>query len=632
MRAPCVLRILETMPRQPAHAAAYEPVEGRGDLEEQSVPAAGAAAERPADAGQQQIEMRRVQLFAVGDDEEGALPQPHESEARIRAARESIAARTARLTSPLGAQEAGRAADGVEKEIEESSERAPLVGDDAGAESVGREAVPGEGQLELEQISEKTPRKKPRCLRCRRCCLKLREAKVRGFMLPDFVGKPLHSARAALLWGAINLALLTAVAAIFFTVEHVDNNYANKSMPIGGPGSGSGPDDPQYFDCHERTSGLYPAYLATALCVVLTPLYASLDPEYGLRRFRKKKWPEKNKEAEAKMRVEVIREEPEADVPLQEQAEALWKWAEGTADEDCKRWLSGKEITRMAYFGGMERGTLCELLGVVEREPIRGPRAVLGGRVGTVTKVGDDTRPHGKGEIQVRWQDDGTESPDVDENDAVKVLDLDEPLGEGSAVRHDGRRGTVATEPVDWGDGDNIWIQVRWDDDDGTASDEIKVSELEVEVRVGREAFVAACIQHPKRTAKMHTGLLYMYATVPHLKEKAEAAVLEAKIAAVWRWADTVADGELGPTELRRLADRAERRRYDQVCEALGLVAANEAVSISEEAFAAACRAKPEQTVLGDVVYRRGAWFATLQLDLVEERSCLADLCAACGC
>ena len=66
---------------------------------------------------------------------------------------------------------------------------------------------------------------------------------------------------------------------VTFEFEHVDNNYANKSMPIGGPSSGSGPDDPQYFDCHERTSGLYPAYLATALCVVLTPLYATLDPQ-----------------------------------------------------------------------------------------------------------------------------------------------------------------------------------------------------------------------------------------------------------------------------------------------------------------------------------------------------------------
>eukprot|EP01045_Picozoa_sp_COSAG04_P021972 COSAG04_NODE_2419_length_4162_cov_3.588481_4_plen_550_part_00 len=442
------------------------------------------------------------------------------------------------------------------------------------------------------------------------------------------LGQPLHSARAALLWGAINLALLTAVAAIFFTVEHMDNNYANKSMPIGGPGSGSESDDPQYFDCHERTSGLYPAYLATALCVVLTPLYAALDPEYGLRRFRKKKWPEKNKEAEAKLRAQVIRKE--ADVPLEEQVEELWKWAEGTKDEheDGKRWLSGKEINHMTYFAEVEHGALCELLGVVEREPIRGPRAVLGGRAGTVIAVGEEQKGgRREGKIQVRWEGDGTVSPWLTEDDAIKVPDLDEPLGEDSAVRHNGRRGTAAAEPVKFTDGQDR-IKIRRDD--GTVSDWTKVSELDMEVSVERKRLITACNHHPERTAKTHAGLLY--ATVPQLKEAAEAAVLEAKIAAVWRWADTVADGELGPTELRRLADRAERRRYDEVCEALGLVAANEAVSLGEEAFAAACRAKPEQTVLGDEVFRRGAWFATLQLGLVEERGCLADLCAACGC
>ena len=82
---------------------------------------------------------------------------------------------------------------------------------------------------------------------------------------------------------ACSVLLMAAAMGLFVTAEHMDNNYANNSMPVGGPGSGSGPDDPQYFDCHERTSGLYPAYLATALCVVLTPLYLALDPEYGCR-------------------------------------------------------------------------------------------------------------------------------------------------------------------------------------------------------------------------------------------------------------------------------------------------------------------------------------------------------------
>ena len=115
----------------------------------------------------------------------------------------------------------------------------------------------------------------------------------------------------------VHLALLGAIAAVFFDVQHVPNNYANKTLPMGGPG------DPQHYDCHDRTSGLYPAYLATALCVVLTPLYAALDPEYGIKCMRGKGLEEKNAEAEARLRAEAIRDAPAADaVPLEEQAEA----------------------------------------------------------------------------------------------------------------------------------------------------------------------------------------------------------------------------------------------------------------------------------------------------------------------
>eukprot|EP01045_Picozoa_sp_COSAG04_P005468 COSAG04_NODE_254_length_18809_cov_8.025869_26_plen_564_part_00 len=500
----------------------------------------------------------------------------------------------------------------------------------------------------------------------------------------------------------VPLILVSALCAyVFFEGEHVDNNYANKSMPIGGPGSGSGPDDPQYFDCHQRTSGLYPAYLVTALCVVLTPLYAALDPELGWERWRlKDKWVERNTEAEAKLRAEVINKMPEAAVPLGEQAEALWQWAEGTADEDGKRWLSPKEITQMADFAVMERDALCELLGSVESGPTCGPRAMLGGRVGTVIRVGSDNRDDEKGQIQVRWEDDGTKSPWVGGKDAIKVSDLDEPLGEGSAVRHNGRRGTAAAEPgTDSAYINHNAIQIRWEDD-GTVSDWINVSEMDVEVSVGREDFVAACTQHPERTAKMHPWALYF--TVPRLKEKADAALLEAKIAAVWRWADTVADGELNATELRRLADRvysnhqpgwrgssSSEKRFQDVCGALGLPqletsaavlggrigaviqvrwedegkiqvqwdddgtespwASSEndwkmpddaikvseldeplgaCVSIDEETFAFRCR---EQNLDGRG--RRGVewWFERLELPLVEERSCLDDLCLCCG-
>ena len=193
----------------------------------------------------------------------------------------------------------------------------------------------------------------------------------------------------------------------------------------------------------------------------------------------------------------------------------------------------------------------------------------------------------------------------------ITETESDEPLVKGSFVRHDGRLGTATMNP----DHDND-IKIEWADD-GSESGWIKAHKVEVvrlEPGVGREAFAAACTRHPERTAKMHAGL------------PVYEAVLEARIGAVWKWADTVADGELGTAELSRLADRVmgssddtDERKFEEVCEALGLDARGEEVTIGEEGFAAACRS----LVSG--------WFATLRLDLLEERSCIADLCACCG-
>eukprot|EP01045_Picozoa_sp_COSAG04_P002611 COSAG04_NODE_96_length_26486_cov_136.642817_15_plen_1257_part_00 len=398
--------------------------------------------------------------------------------------------------------------------------------------------------------------------------------------------QPPRSVRAPLLWSALHLALLGAMAAVFFDVQHVPNNYANKTLPMGGPG------DPQHYDCHDRTSGLYPAYLASALCVVLATLYAALDPEHG--RWREKTPAEKlaqnNAAAEAQIQGAV---QDDVDVPLEQQAEALWAWVEegivsdGDPDADGNRvveYFYG-EIQSMAKASEMEPEALCELLGA-RWEAMRGPRAVLGGRGGTVISIREDD---GVEKIQVRWEDDGTKSPGPDGingnwlPDAIKVSDLDESLGnDGSAVRHSdeyegyhGRRGTAATGPDEYDR-----IMVRWEDD-GTLSDPIEVSQLELEVTVGREGFAAACAEQPESTAKIHAGLLLT--TTPDLQERADAAVLEAKIAAVWRWADAVEDGDLGATELRRLADRVvttdrydrpitdAEGKYKELCLALGL-------------------------------------------------------------
>eukprot|EP01045_Picozoa_sp_COSAG04_P005032 COSAG04_NODE_227_length_19396_cov_29.887547_13_plen_1562_part_00 len=383
--------------------------------------------------------------------------------------------------------------------------------------------------------------------------------------------------RASLLWSAIHLALLGAMAAVFFDVQHVPNNYANKTLLMGNPG------DPQHYDCHDRTSGLYPAYLASAACVLLAPLYAALDPEHGVVWLRGKPVDERLKEQNAatERRIRAVAMQKETDVPLEKQVEALWMWAEGTVSDGNNPDAGGRRIVKrgtvveFAKVAGMEPETMCELLGA---EPVRGPRAVLGGRAGTVIAIHEMDEGE---KIQVRWEDDGTLSPWDDSYypDAIKVSELDEPLGEGSAVRHDGRRGTAATDPRDaYGDGERITI--RWEDD-GTLSGWIKVSELEVEVTVGREDFAAACAGQPERTARLHAGLLLM--TIPGLNQGADAAVLEAKIAAVWRWADAVECGFVGATELRRLADRVvttdrhgnsitdAEEKYKELCEALGL-------------------------------------------------------------
>ena len=104
----------------------------------------------------------------------------------------------------------------------------------------------------------------------------------------------------------------------------------------------------------------------------------------------------------------------------------------------------------------------------------------------------------------IRWED-GTES-------WVKVsiwnlLDLDEPLGEGSAVRHNGRRGTAATEPYDLGAGD--CIKIRWDD--GTLSDDIKVDGLDVDIpddfSLTEETFFGVCRKNPQLTVEWFAAL-----------------------------------------------------------------------------------------------------------------------------
>jgi hypothetical protein len=82
------------------------------------------------------------------------------------------------------------------------------------------------------------------------------------------------------------LVMTGTMAIMFFSVEHMDNNYANSSMPIGGAG------DPQYYDCHDRQSGWYPAVACTVATTILVPLSWLIDPEIGKEGFRGLNWEE----------------------------------------------------------------------------------------------------------------------------------------------------------------------------------------------------------------------------------------------------------------------------------------------------------------------------------------------------
>eukprot|EP01043_Picozoa_sp_COSAG02_P087235 COSAG02_NODE_24546_length_684_cov_566.044444_1_plen_227_part_11 len=70
----------------------------------------------------------------------------------------------------------------------------------------------------------------------------------------------------AFVWNTAPLLIAGTIASTFWTVEHYDNNYANRSAPVGPLGS------PQHFDCRERTSGIYPALFFSAMSLALMPL------------------------------------------------------------------------------------------------------------------------------------------------------------------------------------------------------------------------------------------------------------------------------------------------------------------------------------------------------------------------
>ena len=67
------------------------------------------------------------------------------------------------------------------------------------------------------------------------------------------------SRRGAVVWGLLHAALVGAFAAAFFLLDHLDNNYMDDSLPETGNTSA-----PQYINCKDRLSGIYPAVGAFA--------------------------------------------------------------------------------------------------------------------------------------------------------------------------------------------------------------------------------------------------------------------------------------------------------------------------------------------------------------------------------
>jgi hypothetical protein len=90
--------------------------------------------------------------------------------------------------------------------------------------------------------------------------------------------------KGAVILNTYHLLLVGAMAFYFFKAPHVPNNYAaypNMTAEVGLPGDLY---EDNYFDCRERTSGLYPALLGTVMSLVFCVLSPSMDPKYGAKR------------------------------------------------------------------------------------------------------------------------------------------------------------------------------------------------------------------------------------------------------------------------------------------------------------------------------------------------------------
>jgi hypothetical protein len=406
------------------------------------------------------------------------------------------------------------------------------------------------------------------------------------------------------------LLIAGGIASTFWTIEHVDNNYANRTAPIGPPGS------PQHFDCRERTSGIYPAVFFGAMSLVLMPLSLAMDPVLGVRCLRGKSVQEKWEEQYEKDRKQVLREvlkkrgqeqlsqellellEEDGSTSQEPQIHALWQWA----DEAQQGSLGKKELERLA-----------------------GERSLPVVQVFQQLKVcTTDGKPASEFAPSVEW-------------DNAKH-------GKGTAVmqKSDGRCGVSIMDIVD---GDNIKIKY---DDDGSVSDWIKTDKVQaiywqaLEAALEAGMFDGATLSEADfRTACREGNFVEAWrkklelpdTTGTTIDQAFEAAVRQRKVDAVWRWADTVEDGTLQKEELERLADGLGGRcDFKYACERLGVPAADmDDVAVTKAEFAAA-------TIPSNIDHRHRGYegqlfaefcFDKLRLPLLRvEAGCLDFFCA----
>ena len=166
-----------------------------------------------------------------------------------------------------------------------------------------------------------------------------------------------------------HLALVGTMVLIFLTASHVPNNYAaypNMTAPEGLPGQAF---EENYFDCHQRTSGIYPGTLAICMSVVFSILALLMEPKYGNRHFMGMSY-EERRERNFLLATEGMSEQ-EKNISM---ILAIWRWADINGDLvlsalDGERWIKNTAIDSDGDYSDGERYfkdyvEMCDTMGV----------------------------------------------------------------------------------------------------------------------------------------------------------------------------------------------------------------------------------------------------------------------------